>query len=210
MTGGKPLYTIVSNVKYGNSERMTRRSQQRGFTIVEILITMVVVALLLSLAAPSFSSLVQKRRITSVSEQLASFLVIAQSESVKKNRPVTVSFTRTSATNWCVGRAEGTATCNCTNPVAVDYCQIDGVATVIDGNTLTSVQLSAAADNFGGNSAFIYDPVRGLMANPADSGSFTFLTNNGKFSLQVELSGTGKVDVCNPDGSKKVVGFNAC
>jgi len=190
------------------------RTQQTGFTIVELMITLVVVVLLMSLAAPSFSSLVQKRRITSVSEQLASFLVVAQSESVKKNRPITVSFTRTTATNWCVGRAEGTATCDCINPAALDFCQIDGVAKVIDGNTLVSVELSAAADNFNPPSAnegaFTYDPVRGLMVNPADSGSFTFITDNSKFSLQVELSGTGKVDVCNPDGSKKVVGFNAC
>jgi len=214
MTARKALYTIVLNDREGNTERMPEPGRQTGFTIVELLITLVVVVLLLSLAAPSFSSLVQKRRITSISEQLASFLVIAQSESVKRNQQLTVTFDSNNATDWCIGMALGNALCDCANAAAANYCEIDNVAKTIVSTSVRNVQLSGIADNLNqpnaSSAAFTYDPVRGLMVNPADSGSFTFLTDNGKFSLQVEVSGTGRVDVCNPDSSKKVVGFDGC
>ena len=62
-----------------------------GFTMVELLVTVTVAAILASLAAPSFSSLIATQRTKSVASNLHLALTIARSEATKRNANVTVA-----------------------------------------------------------------------------------------------------------------------
>jgi type IV fimbrial biogenesis protein FimT len=62
-----------------------------GFTLVELLVTMSVLAVLLALAAPSFRDLLAAQRIRSAVQSLVSDLLLARSEAVKRGAPVTLS-----------------------------------------------------------------------------------------------------------------------
>lgn len=64
---------------------MTTRSGCSGFTLVELLVVVALAALLQSLAAPAFSSMVDSVRLTSAVNALLSSLHFARSEAIKRN-----------------------------------------------------------------------------------------------------------------------------
>ncbi len=64
------------------------RRSGRGFTLVELLITVALLAVLLSLAAPSFATWIRNTQVRSVAETLQNGLRTAQAEALRRNRQV--------------------------------------------------------------------------------------------------------------------------
>lgn len=73
--------------------RATRRARQGGFTAIELMVTLAVVAVLAALAAPSFQQLIATQRIKSVASALNESLWVARSEALKRNDKVAFNFT---------------------------------------------------------------------------------------------------------------------
>jgi len=61
-----------------------RGSRQRGFTLIEFLVTLVVAALLLGIGVPGFQKIVSSQRLRTASYNLVSDLVLARSEALKR------------------------------------------------------------------------------------------------------------------------------
>ncbi len=62
----------------------------QGFTVVELMITLVVIAILAAVAAPSFVDLLRNNRLASQTNLFATALSLARSEAVKRNVNVVV------------------------------------------------------------------------------------------------------------------------
>lgn len=62
----------------------------RGFTLLEALVVLALLAVLLSLAAPSLKSLRQKHQMQSAAEQLQASLQLARSEALRRQQRVTL------------------------------------------------------------------------------------------------------------------------
>lgn len=81
----------------------------RGFTLLELMITIALLAIILGLAVPSFTTLVQNNRATAQANDLISFLQLARSEALKTNQPMSIcpanvtAETLTCANNWSEG-----------------------------------------------------------------------------------------------------------
>ncbi len=69
---------------------MIRIDRAGGFTLVELLLTLSIAAILLMLAAPSFQALAFNGRRTALANDLVLALTYAKSEAVKRGVPVTV------------------------------------------------------------------------------------------------------------------------
>jgi len=72
------------------SSTLPGSSLQRGLTLVELMITVAVLAILTALATPSFSSLIQSSRLTTTANELLTTLQLARSEAVRRNVRVVV------------------------------------------------------------------------------------------------------------------------
>lgn len=63
---------------------------QRGFTMVELMVTLVVLAVLLALAAPNMASFINNSRLRASQSELVSALTLARSEATKRGNFVVV------------------------------------------------------------------------------------------------------------------------
>ena len=66
------------------------RQHSKGFTVIELMITLVGLAILVALAAPSFAQWLAKVRVVSQANQLVGDLAMARSESATRGAKVTV------------------------------------------------------------------------------------------------------------------------
>lgn len=64
--------------------------KQSGLTLVELMITLIVIAIALTLAVPGFTNFIRENRITSQANEFLVSLTFARSEAIKRGRPVSV------------------------------------------------------------------------------------------------------------------------
>lgn len=75
---------------------------QRGFSLLELMVVVAMVAIFASLAAPSMSNFVAGQRVKTTAYDLATSLLLARSEALKRNQDVTVAPTD-GAAGWSGG-----------------------------------------------------------------------------------------------------------
>jgi type IV fimbrial biogenesis protein FimT len=64
--------------------------RQRGLTLIELMIAVAVGAILLALAAPSFTQALGKNRLSSAASELTGAVQLARAEAIRNNRRVTL------------------------------------------------------------------------------------------------------------------------
>ena len=185
------------------------RSLCRGFSLIEVLMTVVLLAVSLALAVPSFRDMAEKRQVTNAAEQVASFINTAQGVAMKTNQVVTVSWNHTEENDWCIGAVSGETACNCeqADSTAANYCQIDSMAFILDNSHTGNLQLMNAMT---GDGAYAFDPVRGLVVGLENPLGAEIHSPNGDFRLNLEINSTGRVILCSEDSSHAIPGYPLC
>ena len=75
---------------------------QLGLTLIELMVTLAVVAVTLSIGVPSFQGMASSNRMSSAANSLIGALNVARSEAIKRGARVNVAATSTT-TNWTSG-----------------------------------------------------------------------------------------------------------
>lgn len=160
---------------------------ERGFTLLELLITVSIIAILMALAVPSITSTMRKNRVKAATEELYSQIKWARSEAIKRRADVFVAFK--TGSNWCYGISL-TAACNCGNAGA---CMVGGNETRIQGTNFPGVSLASTFTDNGTTRWFKLDK-DGLPDNPGTA------TTSGAGGLQgvIDVTITGKVGLTLP------------
>lgn len=96
--------------------RHAARARIRGFTLVEMVMTIAVLAVLITLAAPAFRELMASQRVQTAAADLTTSLARARSEAIKQNTDVTITPTAGWAGGWTVASAAGDAEIHAATP----------------------------------------------------------------------------------------------
>ena len=187
-------------------------TRQRGFSLVELMMSIVLLAIGTAIALPSFRDQVEKRQVTNGAEQIASFINSVQGVAMKTNREIWVSWDRTADNEWCIGANDDT-TCDCNE---ANSCDIDGQAFVIDNSSAFNRDMFYAFSG-GDGDTYGFDPVRGLMIDqsgdiivPADFPELKLRSNNDEFRLNLRVNSTGRVVLCSDSATHAVPGYDVC
>jgi type IV fimbrial biogenesis protein FimT len=185
-------------------------STHKGFTVIELMVVIAVVAIITSLALPSYRTLIEKRQVSSGAQQIAAFLSSAQLEAVKRNEIVAVHYEFADTGDWCIGVVVGEDDCTCSSDPAANTCEIDGSDRVMIPANLNYEEALVEVE---GDGAFVIDPVRGMMVDFTDGPVFQFLsTPEETYALNVVMGPTGRVSICSDTdrASTQVPGFDEC
>ena len=74
--------------------------RSRGFTLIELMVVISIMAVLLGIGVPSFKSFVAGQRVKTAAGDFSLALVFARSEAIKRNADVTVTAASSGATGW--------------------------------------------------------------------------------------------------------------
>lgn len=183
----------------------------RGFTLIELMVTLAVAVILLALAVPSFNDFFDKARVRGAADQVASMLATARGEAVKLDRNVSVSASGTTA-EWCLGAnqaldpADGepvpaAVACDCaTTPAA---CVVAGRTLVLDSDSFRGATIDAA------DLSVTFDSKLGTLADLATE-QLILTSPAGKYQVRVDVSALGHVRSCVPAGQPAVTGVKPC
>lgn len=188
----------------------TPRSSQ-GFTLLELMIVVTLLALMMMLAAPSISIWLQNLKVRNVGESIVSGLQLARMEAIRRNTRVTFSMVSTTDANcamsaaspsWVVAKG-GVLPTSITNKCAGtmadaggDIIQKNSASVALQGITLTST---------GGANCLTYDgmgqlPSQGSMACTTGITSIDISSPVADtIALRVTVSTGGQVRLCYPD-----------
>lgn len=189
------------------------RSDSSGFTLVELMVTLAVLAILMTLAVPSFADFLDKFRLRGAVDDVVSVISNARAESVKSGLDVRVDFGGTTGA-WCVAANPaitpsagqsigGPADCDCS--AGTCGAMPDGRMLAVPVGEHTGVTASAASVA----EAFVFNSRLGLVS-PLAAHSATFTSPAGKYSLAITINPLGQAYVCVPAGAPVVAGVSSC
>lgn len=193
---------------------------QGGFTLIELMVTLAVFAILCLLAMPSFNTWIANDRVRAVAQDMANGLRLAQTEALRRSRQSVFALitdpnpaesanagapgyhaVNSNATNWAVSIA----------PSALDNSASTSTGTFVHGGTLghdigASVAISGPAvlcfDSVGrmvtdGGASGV-----GACGAPSASGPpaliYAIKSAASDHPLQIEVGLGGQVRLCNP------------
>jgi type IV fimbrial biogenesis protein FimT len=164
---------------------------QRGFNLIELMISMALLALLMSLAVPLLSSSSQNGKIRATADSLLSSLQNARTEAIRRNAEVELIFTNDPATEAAVNTA---------SPRASGRNWIVRMTPQVGSSVYTFIEGRSAAEGSGqsdGSTPVVMVPT---MSDGTGFNTIKF-TNLGSITFNTGTTGIGgQIDVANPSG----------
>lgn len=178
----------------------------RGFTMIELLVTVAVLGVLVAIAAPNLSDFLDRQRLVAQVREIANLAQLARSEAISHSASgaaelKSVSMTVSPGDSWFVGLSNtGTTACSgVTCKINQAGASVSHTVTATQCTTCTMVSPTTAQ----GAKVVVFD-LRGLV-NGSDR-SITLQSPRGR-QLSVSISRLGRISMCTPNS---LSGYPAC
>jgi len=170
---------------------------ERGVSLIELLVGISIVAILTAVAVPSFTSMLESRRLVAATEGVYAHLQFARSEAIKLNSDL--NFSIKAGIPWCLGISNDTANCDCNTGGACVFGPAGSTSERnLSGSEFTNVTLSTNQSNI------LIDSIRGAFSG---GGGTITLTSPSNLETRVIFSRLGRARICTPGN---VGGYPAC
>lgn len=190
---------------------MLTRSVSRGFTLVELMIAIVLLAILLAIGGPSFATWLQNSQVRTMSEALLNGAQLARAEAVRRNALVRFELTTTldnacalstSGRNWVISMDGAAGSCASTNmadaaaPVAPRMVQTRPSG---DGSPNAAVAASQSSIVFNGLGRVTPLPAADITIDVTNPNGGACSAGGGPMRcLRVVVTAGGQVRMCDP------------
>ena len=171
---------------------MKSRAHQSGFTLIELMITLVVLAVIPSLAAPSFADAIDRARIKSQVTRVIDVIQFAKSEALKHNTwGSTARIDIVSGSSWAVRAVVANAGGTELETKTTDSSEVRGV-TLVAPTSDQSITL-----NF-----------RGVLGGYVGNTEFVTLQSARNRQVRIRVNPVGNIIVCAV--GEEFGGFSVC
>ena len=185
----------------------------RGMSLIELMVGIAIVAILFTLAAPSFSTWIQNTHIRTAAEAIQNGLMLTRAEAVQRNTQVRFQLTdtlddscalSTSGTNWVVSLDDPAGAC-ASAPSDTTAPRIIQTRAGAEGskNALVAAGQSAIIFNGLGRQSPVPPQVTPVavnidISNPIGGACAADVTPGPMRCLRVAVSTLGQVRMCDP------------
>ncbi|MCY1294680.1 Chthon cassette protein D [compost metagenome] len=165
---------------------MRRPVKSTGFTLIELMVTIAVLAIIVSIAAPAMGDFIVRQRVSSRASELLSTLALARMEAIKLNSKVVVLPVGNGSdgwnSGWCVGPGN---IANCQDSNVSRRFEAQSSATISSDYLLSSNKLTFRRDG---------TLASGLSARPFKISS-PQLKANGTDARCIDLNAVGRATI---------------
>ena len=159
---------------------------QRGFTLLELVFTVVIMGILIAMAAPSFNGLIESNKVKRLATEIEWLLVQAKSEAVMRGDNIQVVISAATPT-WSIISSTVSGGVTLAEVSSVNFSNIE-----LD-KTFTSPKL-------------VFDKLNG---KPNLAGTYYYSIGDYKLNT-VLYNKTGRIYTCLQDGSNKLSNYEFC
>lgn len=153
-----PPYARIEQTNHSHymNSPINSYASQRGLTLIELMITLSIAAILLAIGVPSFQRLILDQRLTGSANELLSGLAISRSEAIRLNTRLRFCLS-TANLDWTLKDFAAT-------PATLRQGELSGGTTVVANNLGTTPVAGSHCVDFRSD-GLPYDKDRGLISN---------------------------------------------
>ena len=153
-------------------KRIITQDKQTGFTLIELMITLALAAIILTMGIPSFSTMIMNNRLTAQTNQFVTAMNFARSEAIKRRTTMSVNATAGGGAGdeWGPG-----------------WSVVDGGGTTL--RVFPALEGSSTLDADADVAAFTYQP-----SGRSNAGTLTMCDDrSGETGRQISVAAPGRV-----------------